>query len=71
MKIYLYIQDGGDGSSSIKFFKSEEDRQKQEDWDEKNMGMVVDQCSDYTLDTDNIKWDEPPEDDDDDEEDEE
>ena len=60
MKIYLYIQDGGDGSYSVSWYKSEEDRQKHAAYDEKLMGYTVDGACDYTIDTDNISFDEPP-----------
>lgn len=59
MKIYGYITDNGDGSSGLMLFKTQEDRDKQIEYDEAN-DHVVDEAE-QDIDTDNIQWDEPSE----------
>jgi hypothetical protein len=61
MKIYVYIADGGDGSYSLRYYRTWEDRERVAKYHEKLFGYIVDGACDYTIDTDNIKFSEPPE----------
>lgn len=60
-KIFLYVSDNGDGSHSISYYRSQEDRNKRRDYDHQKYWVIDGACS-YTIDTDNIRWQEPPED---------